>query len=439
MNYKKGELLGQGKTKKIWKVQGHKNLVIIEHKDTITKLDDPSQTKKFATKAVCSTITTSRVFELLEKAGFPVAYQEQISDTKFLAQRCTMIPLEIVARRFAYGSFLKRHPEFTYAEGQTPHRFHRLVTEFFLKTTKGKLLDSDGKTLVEGLDPLRGEEDPFISDPYAGNWQLFRAKKPAWDSQAGLNQSIDRSRVLYDKAQEKIEEMESILREVFLVLEGAWNILGLRLIDIKIEFGIAKGSNHLLLADVVDNDSWRLRTKEWEELSKEAFRQNEELDEVERKYGIVTSLAEQFRVPKQALVLWKGSPNDQFLDINELPPERYGMNIVERTISGHKSPRKCLNELDEILKDYPDGGVIVVKVDRSNGLGPMFAARSSWPVIAILAKAKENPEDIRMPSLVPLATLWPEKNALLMAINILSAKNSLLYMWRQKQIEELDI
>lgn len=66
-----------------------------------------------------------------------------------------------------------------------------------------------------------------------------------------------------------------------MTLEGAWNVLGFRLIDMKIEFGLDLNGN-LLVSDVIDNDSWRLRDADWEELSKEAFRQGETLDEVEK-------------------------------------------------------------------------------------------------------------------------------------------------------------
>jgi len=442
MRYRKGNSLAEGKTKIIWKVQGKPDLVIIESKNAITKFDDPSKTKKFATKAVCSTTTTCRVFELLKKAGIPVAYLEQISDTEFLAQRCTMIPLEVVARRFACGGFLKRHPEIMFTEGQAPSRFHRLLIEFFLKTTKGKLI-VQGKTLVDGLDAKKKEEDPFIENPYSENWKLLNSKKPSWDLQVDLKRTIKASLILQNRSHETIGKMENILREVFLVLEGAWNILGFHLIDIKIEFGIARGSNRFLLADVLDSDSWRLQNEEWEELSKEAFRQNEALSKVEQNYGLVASLTKQFRVPKQALVLWRGSPKDKFLDIKAPFSKSRGVDIIEVTLSGHKKTRQCLDKLNEILRDYPDGGVIVAKIGRSNGLAPMLAAHSSWQVIAIPATMEKSPEDIwssiRMPSLVPLVTAWPEKNALLAAMNILAAKNPLLYMWRQKQIEELDI
>jgi phosphoribosylaminoimidazole carboxylase/phosphoribosylaminoimidazole-succinocarboxamide synthase len=438
MKPEKGELSAEGKTKKIWTVIGGNSLAIVEYKDTITAFDDPSRTKTFSTKAVRSNTTTCQVFELLKRAGIPVAFQEQISLMEFLALNCEMIKLEVVARRFAVGSYLKRHPELKQLDGQPPYRFHRLVTEFFLKTTVGKFLSSDGQTLIEGLDPQKGEEDPLILNPFEGEWQLFHSKKPAWDTEANLNRTVKDYQVVGENAREMIKKMEDILRKVFLVLEGAWNTLGLHLIDLKIEFGIDPNSGEVVVADVIDNDSWRLRDQNWQELSKEAFRQGEKLDEVERKYGVVATLVEQIRIPKQALVIWTGSDKDE-------PPKAplyHGVDVVNVVLSGHKETKACLEKLEELMGNYPDGGVIVVKVSRSNGLGPILAAHTAWPIIATPATLKKYPEDlwssIRMPSSVPLVTAWPEENAVMAALNILAMKNPLLYMRMQEQIEALN-
>lgn len=439
MNYEKGLLSNEGKTKKIWEAKDNPQIVIVENKKAITAHDDPDFTKEFNTKAIYSTNTTCRVFELMQKAGIPVAYREQLSPTEFLAEKCIMIPLEVVARRFAVGSYLKRHPELSPAENEIPHRFHRLVVEFFLKTTEGKLTIPSHGTILEGLNPKKGEEDPFIFNPYEKDWHLSHPKKPSWDPDTDFKKSVSAVKILGDDFKEKIEKMESVLRKVFLVLEGAWNTLGLRFIDMKIEFGITTDDpKRLVVADVIDNDSWRLRDAEWQELSKESFRQGEELSEVEKKYGIVSSLVSQIRIPKQVLVFWKGSKDDPSPDL-QIPH----IDTNEIILSGHKSPRMAIARLNQIIGEYPDGGVIVAKVGRSNGLGPMLAARTNWPVIAIPATIEETPEDIwssiRMPSNVPLLTVWPEKNALLAAQNILAQKNPFLYMERQMKIEEFDI
>ncbi|MFW5702198.1 MAG: phosphoribosylaminoimidazolesuccinocarboxamide synthase, partial [Bacteroidota bacterium] len=172
-DYKKGALIIEGKTKILFEAEGTNNLVVVENKADITKFDDPSQTKSFEKKAEYATTTTCRVFELLSKAGIPVAYREQVSPTEFVVEKCDMVALEVVARRYAVGSFLKRHPELKSPEEFQPHRFHRLVAEFFLKTSGGKVTTIDGNSIDLGLDAKKGEEDPFIVNPCEGEWELY--------------------------------------------------------------------------------------------------------------------------------------------------------------------------------------------------------------------------------------------------------------------------
>ena len=280
--YEKGKLLSEGKTKRVFEIEGHPDLVWVEYKNAITKHDNPDLTKEFETKARLSNIVNTEVFLLLKEAGIPVAFVEELSSTEFIAWKGYMIGLEVVTRRFAVGSFLKRSPSLKKPKGEVPQRFHKLVVEFFLKTTKGELVNSSGKLLIDGLDPKKGEEDPFIPNPDEEEWKLYHSKKPSWDPEVCLG-SVQRRDVIGEHAQAYTESMIDIARMVFLVLEGGWNTLGHRLIDMKIEFGITN-EGKLVVADVIDNDSWRLRTSDWKELSKEAFRQNEALSEVERKY-----------------------------------------------------------------------------------------------------------------------------------------------------------
>lgn len=440
MDYKKGSKLNEGKTKIVWKVKNRPDLVIIENKNDITAFDDPSFTKQFKTKAEHATTVTCRVFELLKKAGIPVAYEKQISQNQFIAPNCEMIPLEVVSRRFAVGSFLKRHPELATKEGDLPNRFHKTVIEFFLKTTKGDLVNYKGEKVLKGLDPKKGEEDPFIETPFESIWKLYHSKKPKWEDGAVIINKIEASKVLPNSPKNIIKYIEEIARKVFLVLEGAWNVQGYRIIDMKIELGIDRNGN-LLVADVIDNDSWRLRNLDWQELSKEAFRQGEKLDKVEKKYGFVAELSQNFRIPRQALVLWRGSDSDEFPDMAKIK-KMNNIYAEEITLSGHKSTNLCLNRLEEVLTDYPDGGVILAFVGMSNGLGPVLSARTIWPVIGVPMTAEKFSDDIwsslRIPSNVPMMTILSPKNAVLAALNILAQKNPVAYMHRQLAIEELD-
>lgn len=109
----KGAAVVRGKTKTGYAVLEDPDALIWENRNSITKNDDPSATREMASKGKFSTGTTSRVFELLRMANIPVAYDCQLSELEFLAPRCAMIPLEVVVRRYAVGSFLRtRLPSF---------------------------------------------------------------------------------------------------------------------------------------------------------------------------------------------------------------------------------------------------------------------------------------------------------------------------------------
>jgi phosphoribosylaminoimidazole-succinocarboxamide synthase len=295
----KGNLLAKGKTKELYEVLGDDSLLIIESKDDITKNDNPEETRQMESKAKYSTATTCGVFELLKAAGIPVAFERQISDTEFLASNCKMIMLEVIERRYAVGSYLKRHPEFEKKEGEEPHRFGELYFEIFLKTTGGKILDKEGKECGKtpnDLDNGRPIDDPLISvNSSSGLWDLKHPKHPSSDVRSNLKCSVLPENILPEGI--SVRRIKTITTKVFLALEEAWSKLGLRLIDFKIEFGIAKDGK-LMVADVIDNDSWRLRTNDWKELSKQLFRDNKDMKEIADKYAMVSELVRKFKTTK---------------------------------------------------------------------------------------------------------------------------------------------
>jgi phosphoribosylaminoimidazole carboxylase/phosphoribosylaminoimidazole-succinocarboxamide synthase len=194
----------------------------------------------------------------------------------------------------------------------------------------------------------------------------------------------------------------------------------------------------LVVSDVIDADSWRLRDAGWQELSKQLFRDCVDIETVADKYALAAKLVQRFRIPKQAIVVWRGSKSDLIPEI----PEVAGIEVVNVVMSGHKSPRLCMEKLEELLALYPEGGVILACVGRSNGLGPTLSARTTWPVIGIVMSHKNFPDDawsnLRVPSQVPMATMLEPGNAVLAALNILSQKNPAAYAIRQLAVEALD-
>ncbi len=200
-----GEQLAEGKTKVIYACPGHDDLVYVLHKDTISA-GDGARRNTLPGKGALACRTTSNVFFLLETGGVATHYIGMVADNVNLVTRCTMIPLEVVMRRIATGHYLDRHPEV--AEGT---RFDPLVIEFFYKDD--------------------AQHDPLVTD------EQIVAMGVA--------------------TQAEIDAMRETARRVFAILETAWSQQDVTLVDCKIEFG-RTGASTLLVADVIDNDSWRI-------------------------------------------------------------------------------------------------------------------------------------------------------------------------------------
>ena len=126
--YEPRSMVGKGKTKEIWKTNIPK-VVILKATDDITA-GDGAKHDIVGGKARFANQTTCNVFDLLKKYDIPLAYIGQYDETSFVADQCDMIPLEVVVRREAYGSYLKRNPRVK--KGAI---FESLVVEFYLKTT----------------------------------------------------------------------------------------------------------------------------------------------------------------------------------------------------------------------------------------------------------------------------------------------------------------
>jgi phosphoribosylaminoimidazole-succinocarboxamide synthase len=201
-----GELLAEGKTKMVYADPDKPELVYLVHKDGITA-GDGARRSELPGKGALACRTTSNVFYLLEDAGVDTHYIGMVGDNVNIVSRCTMIPLEVVMRRIAAGSFVRRHPE-------TPEgtRFEPVMVEFFYKDD--------------------AQHDPLVTD------EQIVAMGVA--------------------TQDEIEAMRQTGRRVFEVLEEAWAGLDVTLVDLKIEFGRATEDGALLVADVIDNDSWRI-------------------------------------------------------------------------------------------------------------------------------------------------------------------------------------
>ena len=404
-----GALVIEGKTKKVYKIKDGADRVAVISKDDITA-GDGAKHDVIPDKGRLATATTSNVFRLLKACGIPVGFVEQDSATSFVAPGCEMLPYEVVTRREAHGSYLKRNPHF--AKGQL---FPQLIVEFYLKT---KDKNWKGKPLVA--------DDPFMQFADDGKIKLFNPAKPLQGQEPFLVLPV--GDVFTRPGEEKIfPEMARIARQAFLALEKAWQLEGGTLVDLKVEFGYdAKGN--LLLADVVDNDSWRV-LESGAYIDKQVYRDGGALDDVAAKYRRVADITGRFRVPRQRIILWRGSEKDNPEAFTKALGELGDMMEVV-TCSIHKEPVRGAATLYRLLQEVPDS-VVIAFIGRSNGAGPVLSALSTTPVITVPASVKDFPEDVwsslRAPSATPVMTVLEPSNAVLAALQILSARNPKVY------------
>lgn len=421
-----GDLIAEGKTKIIRISPRDPQRVLVASKDDITA-GDGAKHDLIEGKAALSTRTTCNVFRLLKACGLPVAFDEQVDEKTFLAPLCRMLPYEVVVRREAHGSFLKRMPGL--AKG---HLFPRLLVEFFLKTNGRKW--KEHALLCD--DPL------MHFDEGAGTISLYEPSKPIHGQQPFL---VLKAGEVFGRAEEPrlFAEMSSIARRAFLVLEKAWQIEGRTLVDFKVEFGLTSDGT-LLLADVIDNDSWRVLDN-GAYIDKQAYRDGGDLEAVAGKYRLVAGITDRFRVPVQQVVVWRGSDKDDVTMVVESLGRLCGgsdvrhLRVTTATCSIHKEPVRGILELNQLVQEIPDT-VIIAFIGRSNGAGPTLAASTTVPVITVPANFKDFPEDVwsslRTPSNVPVTTVLEPSNAAMAALEILALRNPHFYMLLREQLEE---
>jgi len=417
-NYPLGALLNEGKTKKIYLATDSTDYVEVVAKDDITA-GDGAKHDIIKDKGRLATTTTSNVFRLLKDCGLPVAFIEQDSPTSFCAPRCEMLPYEVVVRREAHGSYLKRNTHLPKG-----HLFPRLVVEFFLKT---KDRNWKGKPLIC--------DDPMMTYEEGGKQiGLFNPAKPIVGQEPFLVLATEEV-FGHDDEWKAFAKMRHLARQAFLVLEKAWQLEGGRLVDLKVEFGL-DGKGNLLLADVVDNDSWRVLEND-DHIDKQVYRDGGALDQVAAKYGHVADVTRHFRVPSQRIILWRDSEKDSTDPFEEALGELKSMTTVV-TCSAHKEPVAMAETFHRLIQDVPDC-VVIAYIGRSNAAGPTLSAMSTIPVITVPASIKEFPDDLwsslRTPSAVPVMTVLEPANAVLAARQILSSRNPRLYAEARAEIE----
>ncbi|XP_043521735.1 multifunctional protein ADE2 [Frieseomelitta varia] len=399
--YKYGQLIVEGKTKKVYEVLNDFTLCLLQSKDRITA-GDGEKSHDLKGKAAISTATTAKVFQLLNEAGIKTAFVEVVNDTTFIAQKCDMVPIEWVTRRLATGSFLKRHQGVP--EG---YRFNPPLQETFFK-------------------------DDANHDPQ-------------WSEEQVISAGFKLNGLTIGKDEFDIMQRTSLV--VFEVLEKAWATRNCALIDMKIEFGV--NENHeILVADIIDSDSWRLWPSGDKRLmkDKQVYRNlttvtQEDLDTVKHNFKWVADQLDFLIPPTNSLVvILMGSPSDEdHCKTIAKHAKSLGLNVQLRVCSAHKGTEETLRILAE-YEGIHTKVVLIAVAGRSNGLGPVLSGNTSLPVINCPPFKPENISQdlwssINVPSGIGCTTVAYPESAALAAAQIHALHDHLV--WARLRVKQL--
>ena len=212
--------LYEGKAKKVYQTD-NPELLIVDYKDDATAFNGLKK-GTITGKGVINNKMSNLLMQRLEKSGIPTHFVKELSDRETLVKKVTIVPLEVIVRNIAAGSFSQKYG-----------------------TPEGEVLDTPTIEFSYKNDNLG---DPLINDYHA------IALKLATD-----------------------EEIETIKKYAFAVneqLKAFWSECGVTLVDFKLEFGkVADGS--IVLADEISPDTCRLwDSKTGEKLDKDRFRRD---------------------------------------------------------------------------------------------------------------------------------------------------------------------
>ena len=102
----KKEQLYEGKAKKVFATDDA-NLVIVDYKDDATAFNGLKK-GTIVGKGAINNRMTNFIFKKLEEKGVPTHLVEELNDRETAVKKVEIVPLEVIVRNVAAGSFSKR-------------------------------------------------------------------------------------------------------------------------------------------------------------------------------------------------------------------------------------------------------------------------------------------------------------------------------------------
>ena len=105
-DWKKTEQLYEGKAKKVYATE-NPEVVIVDYKDDATAFNGEKK-GTIVGKGVINNRMSNYIMKQLEEAGVPTHLVEELSDRETAVKKVSIVPLEVIVRNVAAGSFSKR-------------------------------------------------------------------------------------------------------------------------------------------------------------------------------------------------------------------------------------------------------------------------------------------------------------------------------------------
>jgi len=205
--------------------------LVLEFKDEVTAANGKIRSKAPG-KGVLNAAISSLLFRYLESKGIKTHFIEYDGSRSLIVHKLEMIPLEVILRNYAYGSQIKRMP---FLKPLQP--LNSPLFELHLKD------DELG-------DPLILPEDALA---------------------AGI------------LTPQELKSLKSLAYEINSYLTEFFESKGLKLIDIKLEFG-KNENNEIILGDELNGDVFRVINERGEHLDKEIYRKTQNVEFLLKAY-----------------------------------------------------------------------------------------------------------------------------------------------------------
>ena len=223
------EQIYEGKAKKVYKTDDPE-LYIVDYKDDATAFNGLKK-GTIAGKGIINNKMSNRLMQMIEQKGVPTHFVRELSERETLVKKVSIVPLEVIVRNIAAGSFSKRY----------------------------------------GVDEGMVFEEPVIEFSYKN------------DTLGDPLLNTDHALALKVATRAEIDTIKSYALKVNSILKAFWAECDVTLVDFKLEFGkTADGS--IILADEISPDTCRLwDSATGEKLDKDRFRRD--LGGVEEAYA----------------------------------------------------------------------------------------------------------------------------------------------------------